>query len=845
MARAYDVQQIERKWQVRWQDSGYYEVDGDDPRPHYYVLCMYPYPSGPAHQGHVRNYTFGDLMVRYRTMRGYAVLSPIGFDSFGLPAENAAIATGVHPRTFTDQRIEELKESLVSLGAVYDWRREVRSHDPAYIRWTQFIFKRLLEAGLAYRGTALVNWCPGCQTVLANEQVLADGSCERSGDMVEKRSLEQWFLRITAYADELLEDLDALDWPERVKVMQRNWIGRSEGAELDLEVYGHPGKAVRVFTTRPDTLFGMTYAVLAPEHPMVDELTAPDQRAAVDELRESARRASEIERTSVGPGLAKRGAFTGSMVVNPVNGKPVPLFIADYVLMSYGTGAIMAVPAEDERDWEFAQVHGLDIVRTVEVPSSFDGGAWTGDGVKINSEWMNGLSIKEAIERSILWLEEHGAGKRSVKYRLRDWLVSRQRYWGCPIPVVYCGSCGMVPVPDEELPVIAPDDVQLLQTGESPLASHPGFVNTTCPVCSGPARRETDTMDTFVDSSWYFLRFCDPWSPDKPFDPEAVKQWMPVDEYIGGIEHAILHLMYARFFMKALADVGIAPSGLREPFSRLFTQGMIRLGGTKMSKSKGNLVAPQEYFGTVGADALRLYHLFVGPPADDVDWSGQTAEVIEGCARFLDRVWRLALEDNPVRQPGTASVQQPGTASVRQPEAAGGQPGIDAQLERVVHRSIAKVTDDLDRWSYNTAVAACMELANAVSRYRRDGAGAEVLGRAIDALVLLLAPMAPHLAAEIWERRRGPGAMVHRESWPLWDPDLLIDERVTMVVQVNGKVRDRIEVDAFAPEEDLVRDALASPRVQEVLGGLAPLRVVARPPRLVNLVVPKSSTASS
>ncbi len=774
-------------------------------------------------------------MVRYRTMKGYAVLSPIGFDSFGLPAENAAIATGIHPRTFTDQRIEELRESLVSLGAVYDWRREVRSHDPAYIRWTQFIFKRFLEAGLAYRGAALVNWCPGCQTVLANEQVLADGSCERSGDEVEKRSLEQWFFRITAYADELLRDLDALDWPERVKVMQRNWIGRSEGAELDLEVYEHPGKAVRVFTTRPDTLFGMTYAVLAPEHPMVDELTTPENRGVVDALRESARRSSEMERTSVGSGLEKRGAFTGSMVLNPVTGKPVPLFIADYVLMSYGTGAIMAVPAEDERDWEFAQLHGLEIVRTVEAPSSFDGGAWTGDGIKINSEWLNGLRTDEAIQRAIAWLEEHGVGKRSVKYRLRDWLVSRQRYWGCPIPVVYCGSCGIVPAPDEELPIIAPDDVQLLQTGESPLASHQGFVHTTCPKCSAPARRETDTMDTFVDSSWYFLRFCDPWSIDKPFDQEAVERWMPVDQYIGGIEHAILHLLYARFFTKALADVGIAPSGLREPFSRLFTQGMIRLGGTKMSKSKGNLVAPQEYFRTVGADALRLYHLFVGPPADDVDWSEQTGELIEGCARFLDRVWRLALEEVPATAPGAGA----GVGSAGQPDPVGsaGQPGVDDQLKRAVHRAIAKVTDDLDRWSYNTAVAACMELANAISRYRRDGAAAREIGKAIDALVLLLAPMAPHLASEVWERRHGPGAMVHRESWPICDPELLTDERVTMVVQVNGKVRDRLEVNASAAEEDVVREALASAKVQEALGGVAPRRIVARPPRLVNIVV--------
>ena len=839
MAKAYDVQGIERKWQRRWLENGDYEVDRDDPRPHCYVLCMYPYPSGPAHQGHVRNYTFGDLMVRYRTMKGYAVLSPIGFDSFGLPAENAAIATGVHPRVFTEQRIDELRESLVSLGAVYDWRREVRSHDPAYMRWNQVIFKRLFDAGLAYRGTASVNWCPGCKTVLANEQVLSDGTCERSGDQVAKRSLEQWFFRITAYAEELLADLEALEWPERVKVMQKNWIGRSVGAEVDLPVEGRPGIAIRVFTTRPDTLFGMTYAVLAPEHPMVKELTAPECRSEVEALVERSRKLSEIERTSSGGGLAKRGAFTGSRVVNPVTGKPVPLYIADYVLMSYGTGAIMAVPAEDERDWEFAQLHGLPIVRTVEVPESFDGGAWTGDGLKINSEWLDGLSIQEAIERAIAWLEDNEVGRRAVKYRLRDWLVSRQRYWGCPIPVVYCESCGIVTVPDEQLPVLAPDDVQLLPTGESPLASHDGFVNTTCPKCSQRARRETDTMDTFVDSSWYFLRFCDPWSDNKPFDMDAVKQWMPVDQYIGGIEHAILHLMYARFFTKALADVGFVPEGMREPFSRLFTQGMIRLGGTKMSKSKGNLVAPSAYFDTVGADALRLYHLFVGPPAEDVDWSEQTGELIEGCSRFLDRVWRLALSDDggsPAESSRAANLSDR-AGPQQDPVSTAPQRSATEQLRRAVHRAVAKVSEDFDRWSYNTAVAACMELANAIPRWRRAGASIEVVDEAIDTLILLLAPMTPHLAAEVWERRHGQGAAVHREKWPVFDPQLLVEDRVTMVVQVNGKVRDRVEVDASTSEEEAVRYALGSPKVQDALGHAAPTRVVARPPNLVNLVI--------
>ena len=629
MAEAYDVQEVERRWQARWRDEGTYEVENDDPRPPFYVLCMYPYPSGPAHMGHVRNYTFGDLHVRYRTMQGHGVLSPIGFDSFGLPAENAAIKQGVHPREFTDARIAELKASLTRLGAVYDWRREVRSHDPTYIRWTQWIFLRLLEAGLAYRKMAPVNWCPGCQTVLANEQVLADGTCERSGDLVTKRDLEQWFFRITQYADQLLDDLDSLDWPDRVKVMQRNWIGRSEGAEFDIKVAGHD-VSIRVFTTRPDTSFGMTYVVLAPEHPLVPDLTTDGQRAAVEEFVARVSTESEVERqTTEGP-LEKRGVFTGSYATNPFNGEDVPIYLADYVLMGYGTGAIMAVPGQDQRDWDFAQAYDLPIVRTVQPPDGWEGEAYTGDGPAINSRWLDGLNKADAIATAIQWLEDEGFGRRTVNYRLRDWLLSRQRFWGCPIPIVYCPEHGAVPVPDADLPIVAPDDVEFRPTGESPLKHHQGFLQTVCPECGKPALRETDTMDTFVDSSWYFLRFCDPWNDEAPFDPIAAARWLPVDQYIGGIEHAILHLMYARFFTKALADLGVAPPDLREPFGRLFTQGMIRMDGSKMSKSKGNLVAPEKYFSTVGADALRLFHLFVGPPADDVDWTEETDRIIDG-----------------------------------------------------------------------------------------------------------------------------------------------------------------------------------------------------------------------
>ncbi len=533
MAEGYDVQEVERRWQERWRDEGTYEIDNDDPRPPFYVLCMYPYPSGSAHQGHVRNYTFGDLIVRYRTMNGYGVLSPIGFDSFGLPAENAAIKGGAHPRQFTEARIAELTSSLQRVGAVYDWRRMVRSHDPDYLRWTQWIFLRLHERGLAYRKDAPVNWCPGCQTVLANEQVLADGTCERSGDLVERRDLEQWFFKITDYAQELLDNLDGLDWPERVVTMQRNWIGRSEGAEFAMPVVDRDGEPtgldLTVFTTRPDTSFGMTFCVLAPDHPLVDRITTPEHRAEVAAFVERVRNTAEVDRLSSEGPIDKRGCPTGAFARNPFTGTPVPIYLADYVLSTYGTGAIMAVPGQDQRDWDFATAYGLPIIRTVQPPEGFDGEAYVGEGPAINSEWLDGLPVAEAKATATEWLEDQGIGRGKVNYRLRDWLLSRQRFWGCPIPIVYCPDHGAVPVPDDQLPVVAPDDVEFLPTGESPLKLHEGFLNTTCPTCGGPAVRETDTMDTFVDSSWYFFRFCDPQNTQLPFDPEKVAYWGPVD----------------------------------------------------------------------------------------------------------------------------------------------------------------------------------------------------------------------------------------------------------------------------------------------------------------------------
>jgi len=824
MPTPYDPQAIEARWQLHWLEEGTYEVDNDDPRPPYYVLSMYPYPSGPAHMGHVRNYTMGDLLVRYRTMRGDGVLSPIGFDSFGLPAENAAIQTGTHPRINTEANIEALSASLRRIGAAYDWRRVIRSHDPSYIRWTQWIFLKFYEAGLVYRGHAPVNWCPGCQTVLANEQVLPDGTCERSGDVVENRDMEQWFYRITAYSQELLDDLDDLEWPNKVKVMQRHWIGRSEGAEFGLPIADADGNArtdvepLQVFTTRPDTGFGITFAVISPEHPRLDELTTDDRRADVAAFRSSLAGRSEIDRLSSEGTLEKRGMATGGRVVNPFTGRAIPLFAADYVLMTYGTGAIMAVPGEDQRDWEFAEVHGCEIIRTVQPPDDFDGQAYLGDGPAVNSGFLDGLHVTEAKAAAIDWLEAEDLGERKVNYRLRDWLLSRQRYWGCPIPIVYCDDCGEQPVPADQLPVDLPDDVEFMPTGRSPLTTHEGFLAATCPSCGGAARRETDTMDTFVDSSWYFLRFTDPWCDDAPFATEAAAHWLAVDQYIGGVEHAILHLMYARFFTKALADLGVAPSGVREPFARLFTQGMIRLGGVKMSKSKGNLVAPEEILDDQGADALRLAHLQVKPPQEDVDWEDFG---IDGCAKFLARVWRLA-------EPGS-----PLAADARD----GDPTEADIVVDRATHRLVARITDEYDRWSYNTAIAGFMEFTNLVYRWVQadDGPHGPTLDAAVDALLLTMAPAAPHLCAELWDARNG--GHVHEQPWPEADPAKLLDETVTMVVQVNGKVRDRIEVPADIDEATAEAIALASDRVSAHLGGDTPKKLIVRPPGLVNVVV--------
>ncbi len=823
---ASTIQKIEEKWQRRWEESKRYYVSEDDPRPKFYDLCMYPYPSGDIHMGHVRNYTLGDVVCRYMTMKGYKVLSPMGWDSFGLPAENAAIKTGVHPAVYTRERIASMKSQIRRLGAVYDWSREISSLDPGYYRWTQWLFVKFFEKGLAYRKRAPVNWCPSCQTVLANEQVVGeDAACERCGTPVTKRDLEQWFFAITKYAQELLDDLEELDWPERVKVMQRNWIGRSEGCEFEMEIaeeipsLAPEQRRFRVFTTRPDTVFGMTYAVLAPEHPLVGPLVEGTEREAeVRAFVEAVKRESEVQRLSTEAVGEKRGVFTGRHAVNPFTGKAIPLYIADYVLMTYGTGAIMAVPAHDQRDFDFARAHGLPIEVVVE-PPGWDGSpleeAYVGEGKMVNSGEFSGLDSRQGREAVIEWVERKGIGERKVNYRLRDWLISRQRYWGCPIPIVYCDGCGVLPVPEDQLPVLLPEEgIEFRPTGESPLARSESFVRTECPRCGGPARRETDTMDTFVDSSWYFFRYCDARNDEAIFDRDKVEHWMPVDQYIGGVEHAILHLLYARFFTKAIADLGL--TDIKEPFTRLFTQGMVRMGGTKMSKSKGNVAVPTQYFESHGADALRIYHLFVGPPGEDFDWQD---EGVDGALRFLQRVWRLAL--------GRLA-----TPVEREEEPA------DRELVKKLHRALVRFNKDFEEFSFNTAVATAMEFLNEAYRWAQSPSGPreETLREMLHVYLRMLAPMAPHITAELWERLGFEGE-VHDQPWPEPDPELARAETVTLVVQVDGKVRDRIPISADASEEEQKAAALESQRVREALGSASPRRVVVVPGRYVVNVV--------
>jgi leucyl-tRNA synthetase len=820
----YPFREVEVKWQRTWEQSRQFHVSEDPSRPKFYCLEMFPYPSGRIHMGHVRVYAIGDVLARYKWMRGFNVLHPMGWDAFGLPAENAAIEHGVHPAIWTHENIDYMRSQLRKLGLSYDWDREVATCDPSYYKWEQLIFIRMLERGLAYRKRSTVNWCPSCQTILANEQVEA-GRCWRCESEVVPREIEGWFFKITAYADELLAWCDRLPgWPERVMVMQRNWIGRSEGAEFDLPVVGRPGLAIRVFTTRPDTAFGMTYAVLAPEHPLVDQLvTDPAERAAVERFRAEVLRESEIERLA--EDRPKRGLRLSAKVVNPVNRAEIPLFIADYVLMTYGTGAIMAVPGEDQRDWDFAKAHDLPIIETVKRPDGWTGEAYTGDGVKVNSGFLDGLTTAEAKRRATDWLVQQGVGEAKVNYRLRDWGISRQRYWGAPIPVLYCERCGMMPEKEENLPVVLPRDVQLSGKGGSPLAAAAHFVNAPCPKCGGRARRETDTMDTFVESSWYFLRYCSPRYEGGMFERSAAEYWMPVDQYIGGIEHAVLHLLYARFYTKVLRDLGLVK--VDEPFAALLSQGMVIKDGAKMSKSKGNVVDPDDLIRTLGADTARLFSLFAAPPEKDLDWNDRG---VEGGARFLNRVWRFVVAHLDELRPAPA-------------RAAAVSTGEGRAFRRTIHETIERVTDDIERdFHFNTAIAAIMELVNALHAFAAaspDGMPAAeraaLLREAVETALLLLGPFCPHITEELWQRL-GHADSLFAERWPVADRGVLAREAVTVVVQVDGKVRGRLTVDVNASDAEVERLALAEDKVKPWVASRRIEKVVVVPRRLVNVV---------
>jgi leucyl-tRNA synthetase len=808
----YDPQQIEPKWQQVWEDARAFYVSDPDSldnaeRDKFYMLEMLPYPSGDLHMGHVLNYTLGDVVTHFRRRNGLTVLRPMGFDSFGLPAENAAIREGGHPREITERNIANIRRQMRRLGWAIDWDREVSAHQPEYYRWTQWLFLKFFEAGLAYRKESPVNWCPVDQTVLANEQVI-DGRCERCGTVVEARNLEQWFFRITAYADALLDDHRLLDWPDRTITIQRNWIGRSEGAEilfrieeLDLDL--------PVFTTRADTLFGATFMVLAPEHPLVEKLAAAtEQDDAVREyVKHTAARSTEERETK-----EKDGVFTGRYAVNPATDERIPIYVADYVLMEYGTGAIMAVPAHDERDFEFAQRYELSVVRVVEPAEGGDEAeqgayaAHTENERLVNSGQFTGLPAPEGARAIVEWLGEHGRGRSAVSYRLRDWGFSRQRYWGCPIPVIYCDEDGIVAVPEDELPVLLPEVEDYRPKGKPPLASNEEWLNVPCPKCGRPARREADTMDTFVDSSWYFLRYCDPHNEQAAFDRGVVDYWMPVDQYIGGIDHATGHLLYSRFFVKVMNDLGLV--GFREPFARLFHQGWVRLGGSKMSKSRGNVTAPDQLAEAYGADAVRLYILFMGPADQDMEWS---EEGVEGIARFLRRLWRVVNEAN---------------------ENAQRDPAVEGSLARKTHETIAKVTDDIGRrFVFNTPIAAVMELVNAMAPATDDPAARF----AAETVVSLIQPYAPHIAEELWERLGHE--RLWEQAWPVADEAQLERDTFELVIQVNGRVRDRLEVATDLPEDELIERAKASPRVQTHLNGKEIRQAIVVPRRLVNFVV--------
>ncbi|MGO0881995.1 leucine--tRNA ligase [Clostridioides difficile] len=802
----YNFKEVESKWQKIWKDNNQYKMDtAQTEKPNYYTLEMFPYPSGKIHMGHVRNYSIGDVVARFKKMEGYNVLHPMGWDSFGLPAENAAIKHGIHPHKWTMENIEEMKEQLNLLGLSYDWDKEVATSTPEYYRFTQEIFLKFLEHGLAYKKKSYVNWCPSCETVLANEQVV-QGACERCKSTVLKKDLEQWYFKTTEFAEELLNDLDTLDgWPEKVKIMQRNWIGKSTGADLVFDIDG-TDKSMTVFTTRPDTTYGVTYMVLAPEHELVKELVVgTEYEADVEAFVQKMHTMTEIERTAAD--VEKEGMFIGRYVINPLNGKKVPLWIANYVLVEYGTGAIMAVPAHDERDRDFAEKYNLDIIDVI-----------TEDNKMINSEEFDGLDASEGFEGIINKLEKEGRGKRTINYRLRDWLVSRQRYWGCPIPVVYCDECGIVPVKKEDLPVLLPTDVEFTGKGESPLTTSKQFMSATCPHCGKPARREVDTMDTFVDSSWYFLRYVDNKNEDEPFSKDLVNRWHPVDQYIGGVEHAIMHLLYARWFVKAFKSMGMVD--FDEPFKNLLTQGMVLMDGSKMSKSKGNTVSPMDIIDEYGADTARLFVLFAAPPERDLDWSEQG---VDGCFRFLNRVYRLVDE----------------LADVFKKDVEFGElSSQDKDMRYTIHSTLKKVTVDLsEKFGFNTAISALMELINDMYKYKElDNINEAVIKEGVQTIVTIISPFAPHLGEELWTMIGQEGS-VFDIDWPKYDETALVKDEIEVVVQVNGKVRGKLTVNSNISKEDMEKVALEDEKIKALVEGKTIVKVVAVPKKLVNIVV--------
>lgn len=824
MKEKYNFTEIEKKWQDVWEKENAFKTVEDYDKEKYYVLEMFPYPSGKLHMGHVRNYSIGDVIARFKRLKGYNVLHPMGWDSFGLPAENAAIKNDIHPAIWTDSNIAEMHRQLQGLGFSYDWDREVATCKEEYYKWMQWIFIQFYNKGLAYKKDNPVNWCPSCQTVLANEQVV-DGCCERCHTPVTKKRLSQWYLKITDYADRLLKDLDKMPgWPEKVKLMQKNWIGRSTGAEVTFEIENF-SKKLQIYTTRPDTLFGVTYMVLAPEHPFVPELTnGTEYEAAVKAYQEECQHKSEIERTSLSK--EKTGVFTGCYGINPVNGKKVPIFISDYVMMDYGTGAIMAVPAHDQRDFEFAKKFDLDIVPVVdsqnpEIDINNLTEAFVAEGTMINSGKYTGMNNKEAIEEITKDLEADGLGKAQVNYKLRDWLISRQRYWGCPIPMVYCEECGWVPEKEENLPVKLPTDVEFTGKGDSPLKTSKTFGETTCPCCGKKAVREFDTMDTFVDSSWYFLRYCDAHNSEKPFDKKKADYWMNVDQYIGGVEHAILHLLYARFFQMVMHDLGLVDA--EEPFDNLLTQGMVIKDGAKMSKSLGNIVSPEEIQAKYGADTARLFILFAAPPEKELDWSDAG---VEGSYRFLNRVYRLVQEYvNEIRGDFRGSE----TITIQSAE--------DKALNFQLNATVKKVTEDAGgRFSFNTAISSIMELVNALYKYKQGEVNVPLMNDAIEKLILILNPFVPHVTEELWNDL-GHEDRVYQQNWPEFDPAALELETVEIIVQVNGKLKDKMAFEKNAEKSAIEDAALASERVQDAIAGKSVVKTIVVPNKLINFVV--------